>query len=77
MCVCMYLCLCVCVSVCVCACVCVCAYICIGQTIEIRGLVFVDASVLDYIAPSPLAREGLLFRYIRVYNALNPRISII
>ena len=45
--------------------------------IEIRGLVIVDASVLDYVTPSALARERLLFEYASVYNEPDHVISIV
>ena len=41
---------------------------------RIRGLVIVDASVLDYITPE---RACLLFEFTSVYNALNLVISIV
>ena len=40
----------------------------IGYTIEIRCLIIVDSRVLDYVTPSALAREGLLFENTRVYE---------
>ena len=51
--------------------------LCIGWATEIRGLVIVDASVLDYVTPSALAREGLRFEYTSVYNELDHVISIV
>ena len=43
--------------------------------IEIRGLVILDARILDYVTLSALAREGLLFEYTSVYSKLDHVIS--
>ena len=44
---------------------------------KIRGVVIVDASALDYVTPSALAHEGLLFEYTSIYNELDHMVSIV